>query len=88
MKRPPRMDKPEKVNVFSYDYLEQVASETKNAKIIIAKHNLETQGLTREEIYGLKSDKCDGIHLSGKKGKLAMNNSIENIIQKHIVDLN
>ena len=42
IKRPIRMDKAEKVNIFTNEYLEQIANDAKNPKIVITKYNFET----------------------------------------------
>ena len=60
------MDKAEKVNIFANEYLEQIANDANNSKIVIAKYNFETQGLMKEDIFGAKSERFNRIHLNGK----------------------
>ena len=75
--------------------MKEEAKKKKNEKISVIDHNIAVQGLTKEDVFGVKSERNDGVHMNGKHGKKAFTNSMINVIkscgiskQKRIIKLN
>ena len=66
----------------SNSILEQLIATTANPKIIYASHNLQFQGLTQDQVFGTPSQKKDGIHMNGAKGKIVITSSLKNLFQQ------
>ena len=49
----------------------------------IGEHNIETQGFNKDQVFGIKSDRNDGVHFNGINGKDAYAESIKNIFKVH-----
>ena len=80
MSWPPRLDHLKDINKAANDYLFNNINKINNNKIVVVDHNLPLQGLSQEDVFGLKTDnRYDGIHLNGQFGKQAITKSLINI---------
>ena len=79
--RPPRLDTLSELSEKSNSALKLEVKNYKNDKIGDMEHNIAIQGLTKEDVYGVKSERNDGIHMNGKRGKQAYTNSLIHVLQ-------
>ena len=93
--RPPRLDAYSELSEISNSALKEEVKKYKNYKISVMERNISTQGLTKEDVFGVTSERNDGVHMNGKHGKQAYTNSLINVIktcgiskQKNITKLN
>ena len=52
-----------------------------NPKVIFKKHNIAMQGFTKDEVFGIKGGRNDGVHLNGVKGEQAYRESLVSIME-------
>ena len=45
-------------------------------KISYQEHNIASQGFTKDQVFGLRGGRNDGIHLNGEHGEEAYRNSV------------
>ena len=70
------------ISESSKKHLKEIIEHLNNDKIVIAHHNLHMQGMTKDEVFGDKTNKRnDGIHPNGTLGKKAIQSSFSNIIK-------
>ena len=69
--RGPRLDALSDLSEKSNIALKEEAIKYGNGKINVVEHNIALQGLTKENVFGVKSERNDGIHMNGKHGKQA-----------------
>ena len=79
--RPPRLDTLSELSEKSNIALKEEAIKTGNDKIKVMDHNIALQGLTKENVFGVKSERNDGIHMNGKHGKQAYTNSMIHVLK-------
>ena len=79
--RPPRLDTLSELSEVSNSALKEEVKKYNNDKISVIEHNIALQGLTKEDVYGVKSERNDGIHMNGKHGKQAYTNSLIHVLQ-------
>ena len=79
--RPPRVDSLSNLSEIANDAMKEEVKRFNNDKITIVDHNVALQGLSKENVFGAKSERNDGVHMNGKHGKEAYTNSIINAIK-------
>ena len=76
LSRPPRLDSLSEISEKANNVLKEEAKRYNNDKISVIDHNIALQGLTKEEVFGARSERNDGIHMNGKHRKDAFTKSI------------
>ena len=75
----------EKTSELSNKVLKELVEKMNNPKVVIAHHNIHSQGATKEDIFGSpNNNQNDGIHLNGLKGRNAIQTSFINIFNKSL----
>ena len=80
IKRPIRLDNLESLSKFSNDVLEQKITNLNSNKILVAEHNVNYQGLSKEDVFGTPSARNDGVHMNGRLGRKAFTTSMINVL--------
>ena len=75
--RGPRLDALSDLSEKSNIALKEEAIKYGNGKINVVEHNIALQGLTKENVFGVKSERNDGIHMN----KQAYTHSIINVLK-------
>ena len=78
---PPRLDSLSEISEKANNALKEEVKKYNNDKICVVEPNIALQGLTKENVFGSKSERNDGVHMNGKHGKEAYTNSIINALK-------
>ena len=76
LSRPPRLDYLSEISKKANNVLKEEAKRYNNDKISVIDHNIALKGLTKEDVFGEKSERNNGIHMNGKHQKDAFTKSI------------
>ena len=69
-------------NLANLEYSKLHTRSSLKDKIIIGKHNIDNSIFNRDQMYGIPgAGKYDGIHMFGRKGKIAFTNSLLDILK-------
>ena len=80
IERPARVDSLESVNKISNLCLKEEIANLGNSKVIFGVHNIEHQGFNKDQVFGQKSDRNDGVHFNGEWGKGVYADSLKNVL--------
>ena len=82
MERTPRVDNLEKASTIANKILEEEIKRIGNHKVVFKKHNIATQGLTKDQVFGVKGGRNDGVRLNVPNGEESYRKIVVNILEE------